>query len=264
MVIVLFAKYPRDDTGPVTPADQYPTGQTERSGMRIAVQVPIKAESSRIPGKNFRDMAGRPLWQWMMETLSDHVAPIADIFVETDVPELREQCADYNAEYLERPEWLGSPWVNGNHLLHSFAVRFPDYDLYAQCFVTAPCLRGETIATGLTQLSRNTNLNCFGDGVEMYNCLLVGRLVAGWFWHKGAALNYDAFSPAGLPKSQDAQVFRESTGLYAVTRNWILQHGTRIGDKPWFILVSEREAIDIDTPEDWRLAESVLRKRGGK
>ena len=49
----------------------------------------------------------------------------------------------------------------------------------------------------------------------------------------------------------------ETTGLYGITREALSKYHCRIGRKPYIHIVSKFEAVDINTEEDWKVAEYV-------
>ena len=50
---------------------------------RIVALVPMKANSERVKGKNFRDFCGKPLFRWILDTLLE-VQEIDEIVINTD------------------------------------------------------------------------------------------------------------------------------------------------------------------------------------
>ena len=66
------------------------------------------------------------------------------------------------------------------------------------------------------------------------------------------------YRPGILPRSQDMMpVIEETTGLYGITREALSKYHCRIGRKPYIHIVSKFEAVDINTEEDWKVAEYV-------
>ncbi|MGA2052899.1 MAG: hypothetical protein ABSH19_06280 [Opitutales bacterium] len=51
--------------------------------MRIVALLPIKAHSARVPGKNFKPLAGFPLFDWILRTLTA-LPEISQIVINTD------------------------------------------------------------------------------------------------------------------------------------------------------------------------------------
>ena len=84
----------------------------------------------------------------------------------------------------------------------------------------------------------------------------------GWFWFNGQALNYVPDRPDGLPRSQDAMVLKETTGLYAITREAVFRTGCRIGCRPLFYKVDRQSAFDVDNMEDFLEAQRIISSLG--
>ena len=60
-------------------------------------------------------------------------------------------------------------------------------------------------------------------------------------------------------RTQDIEpIIRETSGFYIFSRNLLLKGKRRIGDNPYIQLVSNIEAIDIDTKDDWDLCEAIV------
>lgn len=78
-----------------------------------------------------------------------------------------------------------------------------------------------------------------------------------FFWNDDSPINYD---PTELPRTQDLEtLFEETTGLYAIERDSLLDRECRIGYDPEYVKVGDIEAIDIDEMSDLQLARLVSR-----
>lgn len=220
--------------------------------MNVAIQVPIKARAStRVPNKNFLNLCGKPLSCWLLDELVAHCPGEWDIFIDcedaTAVAPIRARYGDRLKLHV-RHEWFAGDAANGNHLLHQFATAQPDYDIYAQAFVTAVTLPGATVVEAVHRLS---------ESLDEHDSALLVTEETGWFWFGGRAMNYTPDRPDGLPRSQDAVLLKETTGLYVVTREVVFTTGCRVGKAPLFHRVPREQALDIDTMED--LAEAQQR-----
>jgi N-acylneuraminate cytidylyltransferase len=148
-------------------------------------------------------------------------------------------------EHLNPPQ-MAENGINGNHLLHAFAFAHPGYDIYLQAFVTAPTLTGPLIRHALAEFLCSDK-----------DSFATATVKTGFFWYQGKPVN-QSFTPAGLPRTQDAQLVQETTGLYGIRREPLLRTGCRITADPLFVMVPAEAAIDIDTDADWLAAEKVL------
>ncbi len=222
---------------------------------RVVVQVPLKHRSSeRIPNKNFHPFRGRPLCYWLLDELVRHCPDHWDLFVDSEddaVFARLDPAQQARFRFHRRPEWYASNEANGNHLLQQFAAARGEYDYYVQVFVTALSLRGQTVVAAVERLVRDPE----------HDSVLLATEETGFLWYRGAPVNYDPGRPDGLPRSQDVRYVKETTGLYAVTREVVLRQGCRVGRNPLFHLVPRLEALDIDTLEDLHIAERLFEER---
>ena len=221
--------------------------------MKVAVQIPIKARpSTRVPNKNFRDLCGKPLSCWLLDELTQKCPVEWDIFVDSEkesTMELYRPRYGTRVRFHCRNEWLAQDQANGNHLVHAFAVHHPEYDVYVQAYVTAVTLPGEIITEAV---------QAFVGAMDEYDSMLTVTEECGWIWHKGKAVNYDPTLPDGLPRSQDATVLKETTGLYAISREAVFRTGCRVGRRPLFYRIPPKYSLDVDTVDDLLEAQRVL------
>lgn len=212
-------------------------------GMKVVALIPVKAISRRVPGKNLRLLNGRPLFHYIIEAALK--AGFTEVYVNTDSSEVAAYAQSRNAKVISRPASLSEDTANGNDLLN-YESTIVDADIYVQLFATAPLLTTNTIQRAICTLLEN----------QTYDSALTINSIFSWFWFNGTPVNYD---PIVLPRSQDAvPVVRETTGLYAIRRQALVQRKSRIGRVPAFVEVSEIEGLDIDNESDFRYAEFLL------
>lgn len=115
----------------------------------------MRHSSERVPGKNYRDFAGVPLYHRIVSSLL--ACPlIAEVVIDTDSPTIWEDATKHfpQVKLLERPEHLreGSTPMN-DVLLNS--VNQIEADYYLQTHSTNPVLKGETINNAVQQFLDN-------------------------------------------------------------------------------------------------------------
>lgn len=77
-------------------------------------------------------------------------------------------------------------------------------------------------------------------------------------WLDGKAVNYD---PQNAPNSQNLpDVVALNFGTTVISRENLIKYHNIIGKKPDFVVTSDIEAIDIDTPLDYYVAEQIYQK----
>lgn len=204
--------------------------------METAAFIPIKKRSTRVPNKNFREFLNNPLYEHFFQKLyPEH--PFDSIHINTDSKEVKDCAKEYGFNVIDRPPYLSEDGANGNDLLLYDADQV-EVDVYFQLFVTAPLLSPKTIQRAAEQMKSDSNIDSLFT-VNSHNS---------FFWQNDEPLNYD---PAELPRTQDLEpVVEETTGLYAIERESLLDRECRIGYQPGYVEVDDFEAIDIDEKED--------------
>lgn len=212
--------------------------------MKTACFIPIKSNSERVPGKNFRVLNGKKLYEYICEHV-EQANVFDEVFIDTNSEEIAEYAQKKNFKVIERKPELARNTANGNDLILAHFEQYPDFDYYFQLFATAPYLQPETIKICFEKLiSSNTYDSCFTAVPNN-----------GFFWLNGTPINY---RPGILPRSQDLlPVLEETTGLYGISRESLRKYHCRIGRNPYIHMVSKYEAVDINTEEDLKIAESV-------
>lgn len=212
--------------------------------MRTACFIPIKENSERIPGKNFKHLNNKKLYEYIIEH-SLKAECFDDIFIDTNSGEITEYAEALGLKIIKRLEVLAANTANGNDLLVYHYSIYPDYDCYFQLFATAPFLQPETIKNCVHKLT---------EGEDYDSCFTVVKH-HGFFWVNSHSVNYQ---PYVLPRSQDLEpVIEETTGLYGIKRGSLEKYRCRIGRKPYKYSVDKYEAVDINNETDFKIAEII-------
>ncbi|MGH2627071.1 MAG: cytidylyltransferase domain-containing protein [Anaerolineales bacterium] len=221
----------------------------ERGGPIVAL-VPMRHHSERVPGKNYRPVAGRPLYVYILEALQQ-VSEVSQIVVDTDSPTIRDGVAERfpSVRILDRPESLRGDAVPMNDILVHDAEQVPA-GLYLQTHSTNPLLQPATIGSALAALRASPDHD---------SLFAVTRLQARLWSAEGRPINHD---PGELLRTQDLPaVFLENSCLYLVERTALLSRRNRLGQNPLLFAIDPAEAWDIDEEFDVTIAECLIRDR---
>lgn len=218
---------------------------------RIVALVPMRHHSERVPGKNYRPFAGRPLYHHIISSLLA-CSLIDEVVIDTDSPVIREDAAQHfpQVRLIERPEHLKAGTTPMNDVL-LYDVTQVEADYYLQTHSTNPLLRTETITRAI---------RLFLDNYPMYDSLFSVTRVQTRLWDSLArAINHN---PAILLRTQDLPpVYEENSCLYIFTRSTLEARHNRIGERPLMIEIDRLEAWDIDEELDFRIAEFLYHER---
>ena len=159
---------------------------------RIVALVPMRHESERLPGKNYRPFAGRPLFHHVINNLL--ACPLVSaIVVDTDSSTITEDVLKQfpQVRLIERPQHLRAGTVPMNDvLLHDVCQVEADY--YLQTHSTNPLLQMETISRAI---------ELFLDNSSSYDSLFSVTKIQVRLWDQHTrAINHD---PSILLRTQD-------------------------------------------------------------
>ena len=212
--------------------------------MKVACFIPVKINSERLPGKNLKELNGKKLYKYVFEHIKE-ANVFDDVFVDTNGAEIAEFAESMGFKVIERKPELAKNTANGNDLLVHHFMMYPEYDYYFQLFATAPYLQPGTIRFCVEKLL----------GSETYDSCFTAVQNHGFYWMAGNPVNY---RPDILPRSQDMlPVLEETTGLYGISRDALDRYRCRIGKEPYIHLVDKFESVDINTEEDFKVAEYI-------
>ncbi len=211
---------------------------------RIVALVPMRHNSERVPQKNFREFNGKPLFYWILATLS-RCSSVDKIYIDTDSSVIKDKAPMVSEKItiIDRPPHLCAGEIPMNEiLLYDTSLVAADY--YVQTHVTNPLLRVETIERAVqTLLNSSTHDSLFG----------VTRLQTRLWNHDGAPMNHNTDV---LLRTQDLPpIYEENSNIYIFTKEVLLKRKNRIGSNPLMFEIPRREAWDIDEEIDFRVAE---------
>ena len=218
---------------------------------KIIALVPMRHDSQRVPGKNYRPLAGRPLYQHIITTLLA-CPEIGEIVVDTDSPEIAAglKAGFPGVTVLDRPAHLRAGDVPMNEvLIHDTGQVQADF--YLQTHSTNPLLRPETISGAIRHLL---------ESYPTYDSLFSVTRWQTRLWDSlGRAINHN---PAVLQRTQDLPpVFEENSCLYIFTRQTLLERRNRLGERPMMYEIDAAEAWDIDEEIDFSIVNFLLSER---
>lgn len=221
--------------------------------MKIKALLPMKGHSERIPNKNMRDFAGKPLYHAIMNTL------LASKYVEkvisnTDSKIISEDAISNFGEkviVIERPKEIQGDFVSMNEII-KYDLSKVDGEYFIQTHSTNPLLKVETLDKAIEK---------FFELKDRFDSLFsVTRIQTRLYWSDGRPINHNLNE---LIRTQDLPiVYEENSNFYIFSRNSFQNAGNkRIGLKPLMFEINKLEAIDIDEPEDFILAEILYKNK---
>ena len=227
--------------------------------MILTALLPMKGHSERVPNKNMRKFAGKPLYHCVAEIL-EMSEFIDSIVINTDSLIIAEDAQKYfsKVKIHKRPSELCGDMVPMNDII-AFDIKHIENENVLQTHSTNPLLSLETL---------NRAISYFEDiRPEKDSLFSVTKYQTRLYWGNGKALNHD---PSVLLRTQDLPpIFEENSNIYVFSKKSFIDSGKlRIGLKPIMFEMNKIEAMDIDEEEDFILAEmrylALKKKEDGK
>lgn len=221
--------------------------------------IPARGGSKGVPGKNIRLLAGKPLIVWTIEA-AQAAQTISRLVVSTDDPAIAAVAAQAGAEVIDRPaELAGDTTPTEPVLFHALETLAsaegyqPDAIALLQC--TSPLRGADVIDAGVRKL--------FDTGCD---AVMTVTPIQHWYL-AGTISDGDIFEPEydyqKRPRSQDMpEKYRENGALYVTRRDAFYTYRNRLGGQVRVIVMDPVRSIDIDTLQDFILAEEVLHGLG--
>jgi CMP-N-acetylneuraminic acid synthetase len=214
--------------------------------------VPIKAESERVPGKNTRWCGTAPLLMHALRKLqAAHL--IKGILVDTDSEEIAQMVRPFSkVKVVMRPEELRGNEKTANDLLPWEMDQLPDEEHFMFTHVTSPNIESSTY-------TRAVSAYFSGVGWEHDSAFGVTEHKFRLYDRRVIPINH---SPYELSMSQEIEpLYEDNSAFYLFSRESFKAAGGRIGLNPRMLPVSKFEAIDIDTEDDFKMADAILSNR---
>ena len=177
----------------------------------------MKERSERVPGKNTRLLCGRPLFHWIMDSLSQS-RHIREVIVNTDSVEIAEDARrTFGATIHMRPERLLGDMISASPLIE-YDINNSDGEFFLQTHSTNPLLRAETI---------DRSIEAFFSQSVHDSLFSVTPVTTRMYWPDGGGINHE---PDTLIRTQDLDpIYEENSCIYVFSRYTFLKRKNRLG-----------------------------------
>lgn len=215
--------------------------------MKIKALLPMKGNSERVKNKNMRNFDGVPLYHAIMKSLLSS-SYIEQVVINTDSEVIAKDAKENFGEkviIIDRPIEIQGDYVSMNNII-SYDLQQLDGEHFLQTHSTNPLLRVETLDKAIEK---------YFDGLENFDSVFGVTKVQTRFYDKNAKpINHN---PEELLRTQDLEpYYEENSNFYIFSKESFRNaNSKRIGMNPQIFEVNKLEAVDIDEPEDFRLAE---------
>jgi N-acylneuraminate cytidylyltransferase len=215
----------------------------------VTALIPLRGGSKSIVNKNIKEIAGRPLCEWVLNAARQSER-INRVFVSTESKKIRHVVEGLGLDVIviDRPMALATDDSSTEEVMLHFAKTVP-FDILCTIQATSPLL---------TAWDLDSAIDVFETGG--YDSLLTAVRTTRFFWTDDfRPMNYD---PRRRPRRQDFRGTLMENGAFYLTRRETLEAtGCRLGGRIGIYEMGAETAVEIDAPEDWAVVEGLLEKR---
>ena len=229
--------------------------------MSILAVITARAGSRRLPNKNIKPFAGKPLIAHTIEAAKAANEVISRLVVTTDSQEIGNIAVKWGAEvpFLRPPELACTSAGSIETLQHCVAFveqsagKTFDWILLLQ--PTSPLRRAQDILSAVELAKSDTVTSVIGAvDVPMSDLRQMKTIVKGML-HT---------SPVDLSQfDDDVSICSVNGAIYLTRRDILMEEGDLYGARSVPYLMAPDRSIDIDTQEDFQLAEQIYSRSNG-
>lgn len=232
--------------------------------MNILAFIPARGGSRRIPNKNIKKLAGKPLISYTIAAAS-RSKYINRIVVSTDSPRIAALARTAGAEvpFLRPKNIAGSHSTEMEFFTHALTwfKKNDNYepDLIVLLYPTAPFRKTSSIDQAIRLMLANPQVDSLRSvkpcSEHPYKMWQISRdhYLKPLLKHKDT--NVPTFSSQLFPK-----VYIQNANIYITKPATIWKKKSPIGNKVLPFIMSEAESVDINNPGDFKFAEYILRE----
>lgn len=215
--------------------------------MKIAI-IPARSGSKRIKNKNIKDFCGKPIIGYAIACVKD--SGIFDkVIVSTESKEIMDIALQFGADFADlRDERLSDDWSNTLDVM-SYEVKrmgLASDDIVCCVYPTTPLLKPQFLKAGLEKLKHHSY--CFSA------CAFRSNPLRGFFLKNGKIHLMD--SNFEFVRSQDLDTMYYDAGqfYFGYAINFANKKSIFSQDST-LVLLPEKNVVDINTQDDWEIAE---------
>lgn len=212
--------------------------------MKVVAFLPAKGTSERIECKNMKLLDGKPLFLHTLEKLVS-CDFIDEVYLDSESDEILNYAPFLNYIPLKRKPELANNKTDGHKMFFN-EVSQVDADIYIQILGTSPFIKKSTIEKGINVLKENLE----------YDSVVLVKRDKQYTWDNKGPL----YDKNNIPNSVNLpDTIIETMGLYIVRGDVAHRNKQRFGDNVYLLEADAIEAVDVNFPDDFELAEIIAK-----
>ncbi len=213
--------------------------------MKAVCIIPARGGSKRICKKNLKDFLGKPIIAYSIENAKKS-GIFSKIYVSSDNEEILEFAKSEGVIALKRPQSLSGDYVGTREVIIHCIRELKLEEVWICClYATAPLLRVESLQNAFLQCDKSCYLfSAVEYSYSPYRAFVIKN-----------TKNTMLFPEFFLKRSQDLDKIYHDAGQFYFAKSNIWQTKENIFEDSKSFVLSPFEVQDIDTLEDWKLAQ---------
>ena len=218
--------------------------------LKILALIPARGNSKRIKNKNLRIVNGKPLIFWTIDS-ARRSKYITNVTVTSDSSKILNVSKKYSVNGILRPKSMSGDVVHADMALkHAYNTINEKFDYIVMLQPTCPLRTSKHIDEAIRKIHQNKKdslLSVCKDSVFLW-----GQKLKSY-----KPLNY---SLKKRPRHQDTNFYRENGSIYITKPKILLLNNNRLGGKIDIYLMKKENSLDIDTLDDLKQADLLVKK----
>jgi CMP-N-acetylneuraminic acid synthetase len=221
---------------------------------KILVVIPARGGSKGIPRKNIRLLADKPLISYAID-VAKFSSYVDDVVVSTEDSEIALIADKFGASVINRSPNLAGDRIPIDPVIFDATVQkekqaFDEYDIVISIQPTSPLLKTETLDKAIEKF-KSFDVDTVISVVEDKHLR--------WGYNEADKRYFPLYSER-LNNQYLPMEYRENGAIFA-TRRGFLTANSRIGNNVDLVVLTGEESIQIETFEDWWIAEHYINKK---
>lgn len=230
--------------------------------MKILGIIPARGGSKGVPRKNIRKLAGRPLIEYTLDACRDAVS-LTGFTISTEDDEISKVSQAYGAHVTHRPAELAQDHTPSLPVIQHATIEYEkefgiEFDVICLLQPTTPLRRADDIDKAVKQLTE-------ADTDSLVSvCQIPDKFHPNWAFQSNeqGQLVRVVRSEKLEPRRQGlSPAYYRDGSIYLVRRNVLLDGNSLYGDSISPFINDSQIALNIDTADDWALAEQLFSSR---
>ena len=217
---------------------------------KILIIIPARGGSKGIPRKNIRSLNGKPLISYVINTSLNLTGFEVDCYVSSDDDEILTLSSKFGAKTIQRSSNLSDDKttldpVIYNAFLEIQKIENKSYDLVITIQPTSPLLSSKSLSSAIQHLLDNS-----------FDTIISGVYDSHLSWLKKDEKFFPNYKER-VNRQYLPEIYKE-TGSFVITKAEFVRENSRFGKNIAIYPLNKKEAIDVDTYEDWNLCDYYL------